>query len=110
MDVPMWNKKCYLRKYARQQVAQEERSTARTMKGDTDAERGREAEADEDAGCRGRERGKGEVCRGPGRKQTRCEETEPAPDDWPKIVTLVGSPPKAAMCRWTHRMASPMIE
>src|SRR3954471_22090179 len=30
------------------------------------------------------------------------QQVEPAPADWPAIVTLVGSPPNAAMLRLTH--------
>ena len=31
---------------------------------------------------------------------------EPPPADSPKIVTWFGSPPKAAMLRWTHLSAA----
>ena len=32
--------------------------------------------------------------------------TEPAPNDWPLITTLFGSPPNFAMLSWTHFSAA----
>ena len=34
--------------------------------------------------------------------ETACTETSPAPADWPAIVMVVGSPPKAAAC-WRRK-------
>ena len=37
-------------------------------------------------------------------------ETFAPPPDWPKMVTLVGSPPKAAMLSRTHSSAGHQVE
>src|SRR5579884_4108066 len=38
--------------------------------------------------------------------EASCAQTEMAPEDWPSMVTLPGSPPKAPMLRCTQRRAA----